>query len=197
MQDEIRVSQRALGSGDAFVLHRVCSTRAQPGRIRKAERDPAHIDYFLDRIAGRAGYVADDGAGKTEQAIEQARFPGVGRAINHDPHAFSKDSTLVGGGEQCFDFQPDCVQPREEGGTDIRLDVFIREVDISLEVGDERNQIFAQLGNFLAQPAFELFRRRAKRQIGLGPNQVDDRFGLRQVEFAIEKSALGEFTRTR
>ncbi len=42
MQDEIRVGQRALGSGDAFVLHRVCSTRAQPGRIRKAEHDPAH-----------------------------------------------------------------------------------------------------------------------------------------------------------
>ena len=50
-------------------------------------------------------------------------------------------------------------------------------------------------GNFLAQPAFELFRRRAKREIGLRANQVDDCFGLRQVEFAVEKSALGEFTR--
>ena len=34
-------------------------------------------------------------------------------------------------------------------------------------------------------------------EIGLRANQVDDCFGLRQVEFAIQKSALGEFTRTR
>ena len=72
VQDEIRVGERALGSGDAFVFHRVCSTRAQPGRIREAERDPAQVDHFLDRIAGRAGRLADDRAGKTEEAIEQA-----------------------------------------------------------------------------------------------------------------------------
>ena len=130
---------------------------------------------------------------KTEQAIEQARFSGIRRAVDDDAHAFAKDAALVRGREQRVDLRANFVEPREKCRPDIGRDVFVRKIDVGLEIGDERNQVFAQLRNFFAQPAFQLFRRGAEREIGLGADQIDDRFGLRQIQFAVEKSALGEF----
>ena len=49
------------------------------GGIEQANRNAAQIDHFFDRVARRAGNFADDGAVETKQAIEQTRFPGVGR----------------------------------------------------------------------------------------------------------------------
>ena len=48
-----------------------------------------------------------------------------------------------------------------------------------------------------AEPALELFRGRAEREIGLRADQVDHCFGLRQIQFPVEKSAFGEFPRPR
>ena len=58
---------------------------------------------------------------------------------------------------------------------------------------DECDQLFAQLRDAFAEPAFELLGGRAQREIGLRADQVDDRFGLGEIHLAIEVSALGKF----
>src|SRR5206468_11096695 len=51
--------------------------------------------------------------------------------------------------------------------------------------------------DFFTKLALELFGGGAQGQAGASANQVDHGFRLGQVHFAIQKSALGKFSRTR
>src|SRR6266567_8483609 len=64
-------------------------------------------------------------------------------------------------------------------------------------MGEKIDQVVANIFDFFTKLALELFGSGAERQIGASANQVDHGFRLGQVHFAIEKSALGKFSRTR
>ena len=63
-------------------------------------------------------------------------------------------------------------------------------------MGEKIDQVAANICDFFTKLALELFGGGAQCQIGTSANQVDHGFGLGQVHFAIEKSALGEFSGT-
>ena len=64
-------------------------------------------------------------------------------------------------------------------------------------MSDKIDQRVANPFDLFAQLAFQLFSGRAQSEIGAGPNQIDDGFGLGQIHFAIQKSALGKFAGAR
>ena len=49
----------------------------------------------------------------------------------------------------------------------------------------DRNEFIPHPRDIFAKFAFELLGGRAQRQIGFGPDQIDDRFGLSEVHFAV------------
>ena len=67
----------------------------------------------------------------------------------------------------------------------------------SIDVGDKIDNRIANLPNLPTKPALELFGGGSKREIGLGPNQIDDGLGLGQVHLAVQECALGEFAAAR
>ena len=64
-------------------------------------------------------------------------------------------------------------------------------------MGEKIEQVAANICDFFPKLALELFRGRAQCQIGASANQIDHGFCLGQVHFAVQKSALGKFSRTR
>ena len=80
--------QRFFRARNSFALKfaRRCS---QAGSIQKTDWHTIQIDHFFDGIACRAVCFADDYSIVAEESIEQARFAGIRRSVNHYPHAFA------------------------------------------------------------------------------------------------------------
>ena len=79
----------------------------------------------------------------------------------------------------------------------VRVDVLVGEVDERLGVREQVEQLFANAADFFTEPAFELLRCRAQREVGLRPDQIHHGLGLGEIHFAVEERALGELARLR
>ena len=64
-------------------------------------------------------------------------------------------------------------------------------------MGKQRYQLVLNCANPLSEPAFELFCSRSEREIGLCSNEIDDRFRLNQIHFAVKERTLGKLARPR
>jgi hypothetical protein len=51
--------------------------------VHQPELYAVDVEYFLDGVAGGAGYVGNDGACLVEQGVEQGGFAGVGSSGNN------------------------------------------------------------------------------------------------------------------
>ena len=77
------------------------------------------------------------------------------------------------------------------------VDLLLGEVERGLDQHAQLDQLVAQRVDLLRERAGERAARRARGRFGAGLDQVADRFGLRQVELAVEKGPLGELARLR
>ena len=80
---------------------------------------------------------------------------------------------------------------------DLRREVFVRKIDRRLEMRQEPHQAGAPAAVERAERAVHLTQRLTPLRLGFGGGQIGDRFGLGQVELAVEKSAASEFARLR
>ena len=78
--------------------------------------------------------VADDHAIVAKQAIEQTRFAGVCRTVNHHAHAFAQHTTLIGSREQHGDFVSNSIEPGAERFVFVGLNAFLRKIDRRVDV---------------------------------------------------------------
>jgi len=79
----------------------------------------------------------------------------------------------------------------------VQGEVFVGEIDLRFEVSLDPDQPGAQVIQVTGEVAEELVRRLSGAFGCAGTDQVDDRFGLRQVKLAVEEGALGELARPR
>ena len=196
VETEVGELQRFFRARNAGTLDLI-ARRAQTSRVEQANGHAPQVDYFFDRVAGRAMSLTDDDAFITEEAIEQTRFAGVGRAIDDDAHAFAQNASLLGCLQQRGHLCAHVLQPGAQLFAFIRRDVFVREINGSFGVRDETDELIADSANPFAKSAFQLFGGGAEGEIGFGANQIDDGFGLGQIHFAVKKGALGKFARAR
>jgi len=160
MQEKIGILQRALRSRHSFLLDRIITVQAQTRCVDETKRDAAKIDQLFDGVARGAANRAHDCAIKAEQTIEQARFAGIGFAVNNDSHAFAKNPALFGGGEQFIHLVANFFQLCEKRIADVRRNVFLGKIDRRFDMRDERDELIAQCADLFSEPPFELFRRR-------------------------------------
>ena len=77
----------------------------------------------------------------------------------------------------------------------VRRNVFVGKINVRLDVRERVHQIVAELVDALRQFAGELFVGGGEREFRARMNQIGDGLGLREVNAAVEKGALGEFAR--
>ena len=124
------------GALDAGVFEEIIGG-ADAGGIDEADGDAAEVDDFLEGVAGGAGEMAYDGALVTEEAVEEAGFAGIGLAEDYGAKALAEDLALVGGAEEAGDFGADGIELGEQGGAGGGVDVFVRKIDVGLDVGED------------------------------------------------------------
>ena len=142
--------------------------------------------------------VADDHAIIAKQAIEQTRFAGVCRTVNHDAHTFAQHTTLVGGREQHGDFISNRIQSAAERFVFVGFNAFLRKIDIDALMCAAARSIHRESSYLIAGTRLRVVRwPNAAPDRFQDPDQIDHRFSLGEIHFPIEKRALGEFAWTR
>ena len=168
---------------------------AQPGGIGQAQEHAAERYARVDRVAGRAGHVGHDRALIAEQGIEQGGLARVRAAENHGGHAAVEHICPGKRVQQALQL---CDAVLHGGLISIEPEirnVLIGVVDHGVIVtGDVLQRIIYTLcapQHRAAELTGGIFRIAR----GLGVDEVNDGFGLREIHASVEKGALGELTR--
>ena len=80
---------------------------------------------------------------------------------------------------------------------DLRRQILIGKIDRRLEMRQKAQQARTPAAVERAKPPIELPQRLPPLRLGLGRDQIGDRFGLSQIQLAVEKSTTGELARLR
>ncbi len=165
---------------------------AQPGGVDDVQRHAFDLDRLRDPVAGGARHFGNDrhlGAG---QRVQQRALADVRLAQQHHAQALAQQRSALRIGQQCMQIVSDLRQPAARIGGLQEVDLLFGEVERGL---DQR----AQLDQPLHQPvhrdrelAGQRARRRARRLLGAGVDQVGHRLGLRQVELVVQERPLRE-----
>lgn len=78
-----------------------------------------NLDDFFDRVAGRAGSGADDGAFEAEEAVEQAAFADVGFSYDDSAGTVAQNAALFCGSEQGAGVGEELLEAGLERGTGV------------------------------------------------------------------------------
>ena len=161
------------------------------------ERHPQAVDVddVGDEIAGRTGNFGDDRASAADKRVEQAGLAHVRGADNDDLKPFANQPASASAREerarlveQLLDCLGDVARCEE-------VIALVWKIDRGLEARDEIEQRGIDVANRARQRAVELIERRSRLERSRRVDQVADRFGLHQIDPAIEKCAERELAR--
>ena len=134
-----------------------------------------------------------DGAVATGEEIQQRGLADVGCASDDDSGAFAQDMALVPSVQQGLDFGGNGGQPRRDFFRNRLRQFIIRKIKHGFDVGGRGEKGVVKGANADAKGILELGRGEASGPFGAGMDEVQDGLGLRQVQFIVQKGALGEF----
>jgi hypothetical protein len=89
----------------------------------------------------------------------------------------------------CVDFADQFGQPQRDVAVGEEVDLLVGEVDRRLDVAAQRDQAFDQRVDARREHTLQRTQRGARRGLAAAGDQVGDRLGLGQVEFAVEERA--------
>ena len=181
-----------VGTLDAGVFHGI-SRRPETGGIDETDGDAAEVHDLLEGVAGGAGVGADDGTLVAEKTVQQATFACIRCAEDDGAEPLPEDLALGGGAEEAGKGLADGIEAGEEGRAGGGVDVFVGEIDVGLDVGEEREEGFAEGEDVAAEAALELLGGGGEGEVGLGADKVHDGLGLGEVHLSVEEGAAGEF----
>ncbi len=133
---------------------------------------------------------------KPSSRLSKLDFPAFGRPqiANRTPSRRIRPSSAVA--SSCQDFVTTVTKFGEEEVAGGGVDTFFGEVDVRLDVSDEVEEVIADVVNLLADAALELLGGGGSRPQSLRADEIHDGLGLGEIEFAVEKGALGELAGT-
>ncbi len=140
------------------------------------------------------GDVGDDAAVIACQGIEQAGFAYIGLAHNGSGNAGAQNAALIVGLQHI-------VQSLAVGAeiaviilqAEI-LNIFVRIIQHRMEMAAQVGQVIIDGSQFFLQHTAHLAGGIGGGFGGIGLDEINDGFGLGQIQLAIQKSPLGEFT---
>ena len=191
-QTEVRLLGSRPGPANALGLDRVIAV-AQAGGVGQGHRITADDQVSVEHIPGRAGDGGDNGRLARDQGIEQGGLAGVGLADQDDAIALAHSLATPGDGERPLQVGDQSIQQRPGGAGEIVGHLFVGEVDLGLDQRKRLQQVAAEAGVGLRQPAIQLTESLRRLRRGLRVDQVGDGLGLGQVHTAVLEGAAGEF----
>ena len=146
-------------------------------------------------VAGGAGDVGNNRHFVARQRVEQAGLADIGRAHQHHRHAFAQQAALPRRRAHGFHLPLQRRQPAAGVGGFEKINVFFRKIERGFHQHPQRNQFVHQRVNVPRKLAFERAQRHFGGALAGSVDQIGDAFGLRQIEFVVEKRAFGELAR--
>src|SRR5579884_3121566 len=131
----------------------------------------------------------------TQQLIQQTRFARVRTTHDGRADAATQNLSFIRSAQQVVHELNAAFQSRQKLVARVGRDVFIGKIDVRLDVRERFHEFIAKRVDALGKFAGKLFVRGGKREFRARGNKVGDSFGLREVDAAIQKGALGEFSR--
>ena len=131
----------------------------------------------------------------TEHLVEQTGFPGVGPADDRRANPSTQNLPLARRAEQFVHEPHSALEAGQQLVARFRGNIFVREVDVRLDMSQRFQEIVAQLVDALRQSAGELLVGRGQGQFRARADQVGHGFRLGEVQAPVEKRALGELAR--
>ena len=150
---------------------------------------------LLDGVARRAGNVGDDDAVKAGEPVEKTGFSCVRAAEDGGFDAGLHHPPTVAGGEQRHERAAAVHERVFKPGKLKRVDILVRIVQNSVEMRADIDPAVIDRVNFPADCTGDLAGGVRRGGGGLGVDEVDDSFRLRQIHPAVQKRAAGELTR--
>ena len=164
------------------------------GGVNKPQEGAAAGDGLLHRVPRGAGDVGDDGPVIARQGVEQGGLTGIGQAHDGGADAVFQHPAPLGGVQQ----------GREGVGGDLQrgsdllrlnvLNVLVGVIHHGVKPGGDVDEGLLHRLQAAAETAVQLGCGVFRGSGGLGIDEIDDGFCLRQVHFAVEEGPLGEFT---
>ena len=192
-QHQVGILHSLFGAPDPQGLHRVGGV-PDPGGVDEPQAGGPQHHSFLHRVPGGARDLRDDAAFKSCQSVQQAGFAHVGPAHDGGGHPLPQDTALTVGFQKTIQRFGVAAQIAAVVVQAEILDILIGIVQHRVEMAAKVHQVVVNGGQlFLQDPAY------LSRSIGGGVggvrfDQIDDGLRLGQVQLAVEKGPLGEFS---
>ena len=189
---QIGIGEGASGAANTFLFDFARSI-AQSCGIDDFQRVALEGNGLLDGVARGAGVGGDDGAVAAGQEIEQGGFADVRGAGDDDAGAFAQNAAFLPGGQQGVDFVGNGGQAINKSIRNRLRQFIIRKIEHGLDVRRDGQEGIVERADASAKGILELGGGEARCAFGTGLDEIQDGFGLSQIEFAVQKSAFGEF----
>ena len=164
------------------------------GGVNEPQEGSAAGNGLLHRVPGGAGDVGDDGPVIARQGVEQGGLTGIGQAHDSGADAVFQHPAPLGGVQQ----GGEGVGGDLQRGSDLLrlnvLDVLVGVIHHGVKPGGDVDEGLLHRLQAAAETAVQLGCGVFRGSGGLGVDEVDDGFRLRQVHFTVQKGAAGKFS---
>ena len=180
----------------AFHLDRV-GRFAQAGGVDQGQGDAIEMDRFAQHVACGAGDLGDDRALAGGQTVEQAGLAGIRSADDDHVQAVEQAHAAPARGEDVIELVAQALEIAEHGRVGQKVDFLFGEIDGRLDPDAQAYDALGEGVHLSRKVAFETAHGGARGGFGAARDQVGDRFGLGQVDLAVEEGTLGELAGPR
>ena len=164
------------------------------GGVNEPQEGAAAGNGLLHRVPRGAGDVGDDGPVIASQGVEQGGLTGIGQAHDSSADAVFQHPAPLGGVQQGGEGVGGDLQRRSDLLRLNVLNVLVGVIHHGVKPGGDVDEGLLHRRQAAAETAVQLGCGVFRGSGGLGIDEIDDGFRLRQVHFAVEEGPLGEFT---
>src|ERR1051325_11379184 len=165
MQNQLGLLQTSAAAPDALDFNFVAPF-TQTNRISEDHRQAADIGGFFDRVAGGPRDGRHNRAIMAEQLVEKTGFSRVWPANDRDPNAAPENLPFVRRAQQFIHALNAILEPVNELLPSVRRYVFIREVNVRLDMRQRLEHFIPEPVNPGREIARELLVGGAQGQLG-------------------------------
>ncbi len=153
--NEICAIQFALSTLNANAFD-VVARFTQTSGIDETQRDSMDLNDFFNGVAGGASGGTNNGTLESQQDIEKAAFTNVRSARDDRPGTMTQDAALFGGRYEFLRTPEHDVDAAKEISPSFRRYVFFGKIDISLYMGEHRDDLLLHSSSFATDGTAEL-----------------------------------------
>ena len=189
-QDQASLFQFLPAAADALRFNGVLGL-AQTGGVKEVQPDIPQLHRLLYHVAGGACYRGDDGTVEPGQQIQQGGLARIGAAHDGTVHALAQDGVRLIVADQPVQRLLHAAQNAAQMGFVQLWHIFLREIHPGCQMGLQGGEGILLFPDLAGQ-------RTGQGRIGqrcplppVGRDQIHDRFGLRQAQFAVQERTAG------